>query len=753
MPSKEKHRLPVGFGRALEDTALSPRVDVYQDINDEETDHTYHSDIDADIDADLDVDLDVGFHYYDRLSHFNSNSNNLKFYSEPPNSGLHSNDTPLGLTRSVGVLNLSLGAKTQYQDQESFADNDNDNESENNNNNNSKDNDDDKGNDDDDDNDKGQLHAPAKLQGAPILSSTAIGTSTSLKRTMSKTGFSITSPFSKNPSQNKTWHDFSSSEYTNLATVKTAETSNHSFSEAKPDPAAFQSSGLISKMKQKVLPKKLTIPDTPMKKSPLVTRHSDNELLGTPILEYSSLMSAHNHTTLPTMHESQLFKSPPLINTFPPSSDNSPTSSSNPRSKKRTKIVKNTELTSMLRQITDDLYGHDQESSIFSHSQSKDALQTPTKTSFDIGPDSPALIPKLQKEPLFSSQPSQHRTINASIMRNPDFHLTTKFSNVSIMGKGQFSTVYQVTFPGTGLKYAIKSVRPTKHNFTNRILQEINMLSTIQDSITNDSEGKEYIIEFISSWSHKGSFYIMTEFCENGNLDNFIQEHVIAKQQRLEDWRVWKIIVELCLALRFIHDSCSIVHLDLKPANVLITFEGNLKLADFGMATKLPIKDKSFENEGDREYIAPEIISDGIYDFRADIFSLGLMMVEIAANVILPDNGSAWHKLRSGDLSDAGRLSSTDIHSSSLFSNKKDHTNITDITTSDSKIPAWVPRFLLDGMSLEKMIRWMIEPDYRDRPYASDLLHTEELEYVEMTRKTGAVIHEDDYGPKPEFFS
>ena len=110
---------------------------------------------------------------------------------------------------------------------------------------------------------------------------------------------------------------------------------------------------------------------------------------------------------------------------------------------------------------------------------------------------------------------------------------------------------------------------------------------------------------------------------------------------------------ELSLALRFIHDSCRVVHLDLKPANVLITFEGTLKLADFGMAAKLPISEEGFENEGDREYIAPEIIADGVYDFRADIFSLGLMIVEIAANVVLPDNGNAWHKLRSGDLSDA----------------------------------------------------------------------------------------------------
>ncbi|CDO92390.1 unnamed protein product [Kluyveromyces dobzhanskii CBS 2104] len=720
MQSKRKNSLQPNLERVAENTALSPRVEVYQDINGDETDNTNQSDIDIDMEMDADVD----FHYYDQFSHFSNNSNNLKFFSEPLSSRSNSNDPPLGLTRSVGVLNLSL--ETEKPDLK-----------------------------DNNLNDGTQFHIDSRvpqLQKPLMTNSTSSSASNGLKRTMSKTGFSITSPFSKNnASYFKSWNSTNTATTNDLTTSKTTGVSDHSFTEAKPDPAAFQSSGLVSKMKQTIMPKKLLIPDTPVKKSPLVSRHSDHELLDTPILEHSSIMSVQNQTTFPTMYDSQLFKSPPIINTVPPSSDNSPTSSSNPRSKKRTKIVKNTELTSILRQITDDLYGHDQESSIFSPSPTKNNLQTPTKTSFDI-PDSPVFMTKLRNDPTMLQQPQKSRSINASVMKNPDFHLTTKFSNVSILGKGQFSTVYQVTFPETGLKYAIKSVRPTKHNFTNRILQEINMLSTIQDSVTNDTEGKEYIIEFISSWSHKGSFYIMTELCENGNLDAFIQEHVVAKQQRLEDWRVWKIIVELCLALRFIHESCSIAHLDLKPANVLITFEGNLKLGDFGMATKLPIQDESCENEGDREYIAPEIIRDGVYDFRADIFSLGLMMIEVAANVVLPDNGSAWHKLRSGDLSDAGRLSSTEIHSSSLFSNKKDHTNITDITSHDTKIPAWVPKFLLDGLSLERIIRWMIEPDYRNRPSASDLLQTEELEYVELTRKTGAVIHEDDYGPKPEFF-
>lgn len=401
-----------------------------------------------------------------------------------------------------------------------------------------------------------------------------------------------------------------------------------------------------------------------------------------------------------------------------------------------------------------------------------------------------------------SASLNKQRHINASIKNralllrtpiNPDSHLYEQFNNVHIIGEGQFSKVYQVTLPDTDRKYAVKSVIPNKHNPKARIIQEISLLAEINSTTSDDQEGKEYIINFISSWIEMDAFYIMTDYYENGNLDNFLEEYIISKKKRLEDWRIWKIIVELSLALRFIHDSCHIVHLDIKPANIMITFEGNLKLADFGMATHLPLEDLGFENEGDREYIAPEIISDCIYDFRADIFSLGLMIVEIAANVVLPDNGNAWHKLRSGDLSDAGRLSSTEIHSESLFStastkvdNKlSDYTqylnenatqidnatstivahNIAEnkfndhksdmalrVSSQISKIPAWVPKFLIDGKSLEKMVKWMIEPDYRKRPTASQILEAEECQYVEATRKAGAIIQEDDFGPKPDFF-
>src|SRR5580700_6595587 len=61
------------------------------------------------------------------------------------------------------------------------------------------------------------------------------------------------------------------------------------------------------------------------------------------------------------------------------------------------------------------------------------------------------------------------------------------------------------------------------------------------------------------------------------------------------------------------------------------------------------------DGEGDREYIGPEILL-GQYDKPADIFALGLIMLEIAGNVQLPDNGPTWQRLRSGDMSDVPSL-------------------------------------------------------------------------------------------------
>jgi mitosis inhibitor protein kinase SWE1 len=78
--------------------------------------------------------------------------------------------------------------------------------------------------------------------------------------------------------------------------------------------------------------------------------------------------------------------------------------------------------------------------------------------------------------------------------------------------------------------------------------------------------------------------------------------------------------------LRFIHDAGAI-HLDLKPSNVFVTREGRFKIGDFGMASLWPrsnrheaqSEDAVFEREGDKLYLAPEVLQ-GKYSMAADVF-------------------------------------------------------------------------------------------------------------------------------------
>ncbi|KAF8303428.1 kinase-like protein [Clavulina sp. PMI_390] len=152
--------------------------------------------------------------------------------------------------------------------------------------------------------------------------------------------------------------------------------------------------------------------------------------------------------------------------------------------------------------------------------------------------------------------------------------------------------------------------------------------------------------------------FIQTELCELGNLSDFLSE--FGKQfNRLDEPRIWKIMSEVGNGILHIHHQ-NIIHLDLKPENIFVTMEGRLRIGDFGMATRWPrpasfdgenASRGSLDREGDREYLAPEILQ-GQYGREADIFSFGMIMLECAGNIVVPSMGPAWHNLRNKNFSD-----------------------------------------------------------------------------------------------------
>ena len=222
--------------------------------------------------------------------------------------------------------------------------------------------------------------------------------------------------------------------------------------------------------------------------------------------------------------------------------------------------------------------------------------------------------------------------------------------------------------------------------------------------------------------------------------------------------------------------------MDLKPANILITFEGCLKIADFGIATRWPAQ-PGIDGEGDREYIGPEILM-GQYDKPGDVFALGLIMLEIAANVMLPDNGASWQRLRSGDMSDVPSLTSTS-ETSSVFRDSvgkplSQEESIEDFFGSESDGEnefgsprsfrrkrehvmkngplqlyrsgelAQPPAFMVESgnsEALDKIVRWMISPQAANRPIVDQILATTGVQWTERRRRAGATIFEGNWGP------
>ncbi|THY72771.1 kinase-like protein [Aureobasidium pullulans] len=359
-------------------------------------------------------------------------------------------------------------------------------------------------------------------------------------------------------------------------------------------------------------------------------------------------------------------------------------------------------------------------------------------------------------------------SVSGFFANDVDTALTSRFESVQAIGLGEFSQVYRVSKPVVGSPAArhgvtrklgnVWAVKKSKKPYLGvkdreNKMREVHVLQALR--------GNEHILDLCDSWESKNHLYIQTEFCENGNLKDFLTQ--TGFKGRLDDFRIWKILLEMSQGVKCIHDA-GFIHLDLKPANVLIDWEGVLKIADFGMATTWPAP-RHIEGEGDREYIGPEVLS-GKFDKPADIFSLGMIMLEIAGNIVLPDNGLHWQRLRSGDLSDVPSLTWSsenslpryesgepmidDNEETIRFDDDMDMGNQPTGDTHRRRELAQPPNFMIDpndSEALDKVVEWMICPSPEQRPVINELLNCGGVQWVEQRRRAGATIYEGNWGP------
>ena len=149
--------------------------------------------------------------------------------------------------------------------------------------------------------------------------------------------------------------------------------------------------------------------------------------------------------------------------------------------------------------------------------------------------------------------------------------------------------------------------------------------------------------------------YIVMELCEGGTLKDKINSNSISKPAE-----PLQILQQICSALAYIHDK-GLIHRDLKPANIFLQKE-KIKIADFGLVTergKQQEKDSNSQEKekdsasqeqktngvGTRVYMAPEVEERNDYDSKADIFSLGIILLELLLHVPFSTTGLLWQAM------------------------------------------------------------------------------------------------------------
>lgn len=147
---------------------------------------------------------------------------------------------------------------------------------------------------------------------------------------------------------------------------------------------------------------------------------------------------------------------------------------------------------------------------------------------------------------------------------------------------------------------------------------------------------------------------LLLSYEENGSLDRRLKGGALPEDE------VKLVAKDILRGLDHIHKN-GIIHLDIKPENILIGGNQVCKIGDFGKAIRIPSgKDDIFALddddgvEGDSRYMAPELLaSSENVSTKSDMFSFGLTLLEIATKIEIPANGSAWQDLREGVLPDA----------------------------------------------------------------------------------------------------
>ncbi|KAK1416384.1 hypothetical protein QVD17_32175 [Tagetes erecta] len=187
------------------------------------------------------------------------------------------------------------------------------------------------------------------------------------------------------------------------------------------------------------------------------------------------------------------------------------------------------------------------------------------------------------------------------------------------LGEGGFGSVFEGSLKDTS-KIAVKRLEGLSH-IKKSVLAEVQSIGSIH--YVN-------LVRLRGFCTSKSQHFLVYDFMSNGSLDRWIYH---GKREHILEWKCRKkIILDIAKGVAYLHEECrqKIVHLDIKPQNILLDNDFNAKLSDFGLSKLIDKTQTEVMTtlKGTFGYIAPECWSSIITE-EVDVYSFGIVLLEI----------------------------------------------------------------------------------------------------------------------------
>lgn len=239
-----------------------------------------------------------------------------------------------------------------------------------------------------------------------------------------------------------------------------------------------------------------------------------------------------------------------------------------------------------------------------------------------------------QKKDIYNRQHKmkQNKGGKISISSNQIFEFKeSDLKELGQIGNGEFGTVHKALHTPSQTLMAIKRIGPTVGNQVERkkVLKELDFVLECNEN--------EFVVKFYGvKFNNEPADCLICMELMDTSLEKFYKFVYGVKNEEIPEKILGKVVVATVSALDYLREKHSIIHRDVKPSNMLVNKQGEIKMCDFGISGKLVDSIAASRDAGCQLYMAPERIDPSRagpchgYDVRSDIWSLGISMYELA---------------------------------------------------------------------------------------------------------------------------